>query len=188
MKNIKSVVIILAEILLIGFAITLSIMGLIDVFSSIKSVIIIILTFLFINVYMTGQRKKQSRELTLFVINKRREETEKEINRIETKFDLIEQQIEETKKANSTLLDSLMDFDLNIERLKTENTTPETETEIEKISSLRKSLSDEMERNHNKEERLNTELKILSASLGGYKSALHSIKEITNALEGVIYD
>lgn len=188
MKKIKSIILGVLGIFFFVFLIVIQLLGLVNIFPSIASVglptllAIIIIIFIIVT-YNSNQKKKQSQEKIFFVINERKKETKEEINRIETEFDSIEQRLEEVDKEEKALISSYCDCELDIERLKKENFTPENKAEIKKLSKLCKTISEDISRNRDEEAYLKNELKLLGKSLGGYKSALHSIKEIEKTIE-----
>lgn len=189
MKKIKSIIGGIVGIFFVICFIAIQLLGLTNIISLIASarleiLLFVVLIIFIIVAYNSNQKKKQSQEKTISVINKERKETENEINRIETKWDSIEQRLEEISQEKNSLISAIVDYDLDIERIKKEKFTAENKAEIKRLSKLRKSASEERERSEYEENRLRNEINLLSKSLGGYKSALRSIKEISKTIEG----
>jgi hypothetical protein len=134
---------------------------------------------------ISSNHKKENQTQIISVIKKEKEYAEKEIHRIETQFDSVEQQLEEIAEERKVLSHSWFEYDFEIDRLKEAELTTENKAKIKRILILRKSISDEIERSNCEEERLKNELRKLSAELTGRKSALRSIKEIAKTIEGV---
>lgn len=151
-------------------------------------IIIVACWFVWVLSKHSAKNKEEEQAQTISVINKRRKETENEIKDIEAKWDSIEQRLEEISQEKEALFNAMLDYDLDINRIKQEGFTAENKTEIKRLSKLRKSVSEEKERSEYEENRLKNEIALLSKSLGGYKSALHSIKKISETIEGYDYN